>query len=381
MTTPLRKITAFATAAAAPALLMSQPPRARADKAIDANRAASLRAKLLALAAAQRERTDWEARRLHQLMRAVDEEHAHERAAALQAAAAEDATKFADERAKKAVARDEAQAAATRRERTEARADVRRVLAAHDDAQAAVWLNKARAAESEAHEKARELLLAEIEAAAGARDDAPRLQTAQELTHELEACTSKIATKMNRDEKSEKALAMARRGLACVAALEGDNEDVAPCASLMSSIVGAALRDVTGAPSRAKLSSRFVHRVELPARAWLLVPDHADGVLGHAFASVAAWLGVRGGVGGTGDDRRTARDALDAGARCLEVGDLPGAVRRLRAARAVRPATIASPLDDWLADAEARLRADQATAVVRAAVVLAQSAPAAEFAK
>lgn len=140
---------------------MSQP-RARADEVIDVNKAVSLRAKLLALAAAQRERTDWEARRLHQLMRAVDEEHAHERAAALQKAAAEDSTKFAEERAKKAVARDEAQAAATQRERAEARADVRRVLAAHDDAQAAVWLNKAQAAESEAHGKARELLLAEI---------------------------------------------------------------------------------------------------------------------------------------------------------------------------------------------------------------------------
>ena len=113
MTTPLRKITAFATAAAAPALLMSQPPRARADKAIDANRAASLRAKLLALAAAQRERTDWEARRLHQLMRAVDEEHAHERAAALQAAAAEDALAGAErERAAAVAARDAAAASA-----------------------------------------------------------------------------------------------------------------------------------------------------------------------------------------------------------------------------------------------------------------------------
>ena len=148
-----------------------------------------------------------------------------------------------------------------------------------------------------------------------------------------------------------------------------------------AAVVRAAASGVRGAPSREKLAGRFKHRVEGPARAWLLVPDHADGVLGHAFAAVAAWLGVRGGVGGAGDDRRQARDELDAGARCLEVGDLSGAVRRLRAARSVRPASIASPLDDWLADAEARLKADQAASVVRAAVVLAQGQAAAEFAK
>ena len=47
----------------------------------------------------------------------------------------------------------------------------------------------------------------------------------------------------------------------------------------------------------------------------------------------------------------------------------------------MRPTSIASPLDDWLADAEARLKADQAASVVRAAVVLAQGQAAAEFAK
>ena len=48
---------------------------------------------------------------------------------------------------------------------------------------------------------------------------------------------------------------------------------------------------------------------------------------------------------------------------------------RLRASFHVRD------LDDWLADAEARLKADQAASVVRAAVVLAQGQAAAEFAK
>ena len=208
-----------------------------------------------------------------------------------------------------------------------------------------------------------------------------RAAQAQELTQELEACTSKIATKMNRDERSAAALATARAGLRCAAALEGDQLDAGPCALLEAAVVRAAASGVRGAPSREKLAGRFKHRVEGPARAWLLVPDHADGVLGHAFAAAAAWLGVRGGVGGAGDDRRQARDELDAGARCLEVGDLSGAVRRLRAARSVRPASIASPLDDWLADAEARLKADQAASVVRAAVVLAQGQAAAEFAK
>ena len=79
-------------------------PRARAAEApaADEEQAAELRAKLLAFAAAQRERTDWEARRLHQLMRAVDEEHSRERAATLEKAAAEDAKAFAEESARKA---------------------------------------------------------------------------------------------------------------------------------------------------------------------------------------------------------------------------------------------------------------------------------------
>ncbi|CAH0366394.1 unnamed protein product [Pelagomonas calceolata] len=372
----LRKLAAAATTSA----LLAAPARA-AEAPADEAQAAELRAKLLALAAAQRERTDWEARRLHQLMRAVDEEHSRERAATLEKAAAEDAKAFAEERARTAEQRDKSDEAAAVRERAEARADVRRLLTEYDDALAAVWRGKVQGAESEAHGKARETLLAEIEAAANERDDAPRLQTAQELTQELEACTSKIATKMNRDERSAAALATARAGLRCAAALEGDQLDAGPCALLEAAVVRAAASGVRGAPSREKLAGRFKHRVEGPARAWLLVPDHADGVLGHAFAAAAAWLGVRGGVGGAGDDRRQARDELDAGARCLEIGDLSGAVRRLRAARSVRPASIASPLDDWLADAEARLKADQAASVVRAAVVLAQGQAAAEFAK
>ena len=73
----LRKL----AAAAATTTALLAAPRARAEEAApDEAQAAELRAKVLALAAAQRERTDWEARRLHQLMRAVDEEHSRERA-------------------------------------------------------------------------------------------------------------------------------------------------------------------------------------------------------------------------------------------------------------------------------------------------------------
>ena len=93
----LRKLAAAATTSA-----LLAAPRARAEEAApDEAQAAGLRANLLALAAAQRERTDWEARRLHQLMRAVDEEHSRERAAMLEKAAAEDAKAFAEERARK----------------------------------------------------------------------------------------------------------------------------------------------------------------------------------------------------------------------------------------------------------------------------------------
>ena len=169
----LRKLAAAATTTA-----LLAAPRARTEEAApDEAQAAELRAKLLALAAAQRERTDWEARRLHQLMRAVDEEHSRERAATLEKAAAEDAKAFAEERARKAEQRAKSDEAAAVRERAEARADVRRLLTEYDDALAAVWRSRQSGAESEAHGKARETLLAEIEAAANERDDAPRLQT------------------------------------------------------------------------------------------------------------------------------------------------------------------------------------------------------------
>ena len=168
----LRKLAAAATTSALLA------PRARAEEApADEAQAAELRAKTLALAAAQRERTDWEARRLHQLMRAVDEEHSRERAATLEKAATEDAKAFAEERARKAEQRAKSDEAAAVRERAEARADVRRLLTEYDDALAAVWRGKVQEAEGAAHSKARETLLAEIEAAANERDDAPRLQT------------------------------------------------------------------------------------------------------------------------------------------------------------------------------------------------------------
>ena len=169
----LRKLAAAATTSALLA------PRARAEEAsaADEEQAAELRAKVLALAAAQRERTDWEARRLYQLMRAVDEEHSRERAATLEKAAAEDAKAFAEERARKAEQRAKSDEAVAVRERAEARADVRRLLTEYDDALAAVWRSRQSGAESEAHGKARETLLAEIEAAANERDDAPRLQT------------------------------------------------------------------------------------------------------------------------------------------------------------------------------------------------------------
>ena len=113
----LRKLAAAATTSALLA------PRARAEEApaADEEQAAELRAKVLALAAAQRERTDWEARRLHQLMRAVDEEHARERAAMLEKAAAEDAKAFAEERARRADQRAKSDEAAAVRERAEAR--------------------------------------------------------------------------------------------------------------------------------------------------------------------------------------------------------------------------------------------------------------------
>ena len=178
----------LAAAATTSALLAA--PRARAEEApaADEAQAAELRAKLLALAAAQRERTDWEARRLHQLMRAVDEEHSRERAATLEKAAAEDAKAFAEERARMAEQRAKSDEAAAVRERAEARADVRRLLTEYDDALAAVWRGKVQEAEGAAHSKARETLLAEIEAAANERDDAPLLQTVFERRPSLTRC-------------------------------------------------------------------------------------------------------------------------------------------------------------------------------------------------
>ena len=181
----LRKLAAAATTSA---LLAAPRARAAEAPAADEEQAAELRAKVLALAAAQRERTDWEARRLYQLMRAVDEEHSRERAATLEKAAAEDAKAFAEERARKAEQRAKSDEAVAVRERAEARADVRRLLTEYDDALAAVWRSRQSGAESEAHGKARETLLAEIEAAANERDDAPRLQTVCERRPSLTRC-------------------------------------------------------------------------------------------------------------------------------------------------------------------------------------------------
>ena len=130
----LRKLAAAATTSA----LLAPRARAAEAPAADEEQAAELRAKVLALAAAQRERTDWEARRLHQLMRAVDEDHSRERAATLEKAAAEDAKAFAEERARKAEQRAKSDEAAAVRERAEARADVRRLLTEYDDALALV---------------------------------------------------------------------------------------------------------------------------------------------------------------------------------------------------------------------------------------------------
>ena len=117
------------------------------------------------------------------------------------------------------------------------------------------------------------------------------------------------------------------------------------------------------------------------------IPESATLKLGHEPGGVPLARAGAGTIEFDPDDPRglafraslpeSRRDIVEA----LERGDLSGAVRRLRAARSVRPASIASPLDDWLADAEARLKADQAASVVRAAVVLAQGQAAAEFAK
>ena len=200
----LRKLAAAATTSALLA------PRARTEEAApDEAQAADLRAKLLALAAAQRERTDWEARRLHQLMRAVDEEHSRERAATLEKAAAEDAKAFAEERARKAEQRAKSDEAVAVRERAEARADVRRLLTEYDDALAAVWRSRQSGAESEAHGKARETLLAEIEAAANERDDAPRLQTVFERRPSLTRCP--LTRRRRRPRNSRRNSRRARR--------------------------------------------------------------------------------------------------------------------------------------------------------------------------
>ena len=202
----LRKL---AAAAATSALLPAPRARAAEARAADEEQAAELRAKVLALAAAQRERTDWEARRLHQLMRAVDEEHSRERAATLEKAAAEDAKAFAEERARKAEQRAKSDEAAAVRERAEARADVRRLLTEYNDALAAVWRGKVQEAEGAAHSKARETLLAEIEAAANERDDAPRLQTVFERRPSLTRCP--LTRRRRRPRNSRKNSRRARR--------------------------------------------------------------------------------------------------------------------------------------------------------------------------
>ena len=111
------------------------------------------------------------------------------------------------------------------------------------------------------------------------------------------------------------------------------------------------------------------------------MPDHADDVL-VCPTMAAALLSGRSGAsaargaatGASGATSPGRRGAVPRGRRFVGRGPAPGGA--LRAARVRR-----RPLDDRLADAEARLKADQAASVVRAAVVLAQGQAAAEFAK
>ena len=336
-------------------------------------------------------------------MRAVDEEHSRERAATLEKAAAEDAKAFAEERARKSgAARQERRGGGGARAR---RARGRRAAAPteYDDALAAVWRGKVQEAEGAAHSKARETLLAEIEAAANERDDAPRLATvfvggvprrrrrrrrrrgatptyapstqAQELTQELEACTSKIATKMNRARAPPRRSRRRGTGLRCAAALEGDQLDAGPCALLEAAVVRRRGDvGVRGAPTRE--SSRAASSTRRGARAGVVIgADHADGCWGTPSRRRRRGWAVRGGVGGAGDDRRQARDELDAGARCSRSARFEsGAVRRPPGG-AIRAARVASKTPTRERENRGRRGAVESGPggfLVRAAVVLAQ---------
>ena len=343
--------------------------------------APELRSRILAAAAAMRERTDWEARRLNQLFREVDEETAATRAAAVEAETAALKRALADERLAVAGLRDAAFADAVAAARAEARAGLEMAFGAQEaalrEASAAAVAEAAAAAQGAADARAAEDAAVRAAARAGGPE---RAALAAGLEAALAGSVSQIAVKMDQDAAQQRAhraalagLAVAGRLAASAAAVDGAAASAAFAGVDGGAVVAAALGGAPpgGAPSLDELRARFASAVEVPTRTWLLVPDGQDGVLGHALASLMARAGLY-----TSEAADAGLAALNAAAVSLAGGDLAAAVAALEAARASRPAAAPAPPDDWLAAARGRLAADQAAAVVRAKVALVQVSPA-----
>ena len=172
---------------------------------------------------------------------------------------------------------------------------------------------------------------------------------------ELEACTSKIATKMNATNVYDGDCDGAGRVCGALPLWRATSSTRGPALYWRRPSSAPRPPASRGAPSREKLAGRFKHRVEGPARAWLLVPDHEDGVLGTpsrrrrrgwgsgAASAAPATTGARRATSST-PGRASTRSGLRGGPapesgailRPVSIASFTHGLARRRAARADR---------------------------------------------
>ncbi|KAJ1454997.1 hypothetical protein M885DRAFT_587874 [Pelagophyceae sp. CCMP2097] len=344
-----------------------------------------LKMRLATVAAEMEERSRWEAVRVHALLEQVEGSAAKQCAALLRAeadaAGAESAARLSAQRAADAI-------------ELEIAVDAKRaanddkfgaLLEAHERATRAEWAAKLEAALAAADGAAQARLEADLDewTAASAAAALDRAAAAEDIGRELEACFAQIEHKMLEHESQAALHRSTLVVLRCIDALNSQrpaDKAVAAARGAGDDVVAAALGPLTpaslkrGVPDLAQLERRFFGAVKGHTARWLMVPDGMDGdVLGHAIGAVLATPllsnPTRTSLGGPTEPLA----ALDEAAAALKVGNLSACVLALR--KVDRPnAKTVNPSTDWLDDAQARLRADQAARLLRARLALVNAA-------
>ncbi|OQR84953.1 hypothetical protein ACHHYP_12543 [Achlya hypogyna] len=141
---------------------------------------------------------------------------------------------------------------------------------------------------------------------------------------------------------------------ALAAAAAGDN--------LLEAAVKSMAPHVEGAPSVAQLQDRFGY-VRNAGRRAALVPEEAKGMVGHLFAGALLWLLIPPGGPIKGDDAEAVFSRAD---YALRAGDLETTVAELDKLQGLPKEVVA----DWVAAAKSRLAIEQTSKVVKAHVSL-----------